>query len=1603
MIKPSVVFMASLSLAAAALGRTAVAADGSSPWRVTSERALAAADPAGAEAAAERVLTPGAYRVLAVDRDALHAVLDAAPREEDGAFGAAVPEVVLALPMPDGRLAHFRIVESPIMKPELQAQHPEIRTFRGQGIEDPTAYVRFDWTLFGFHAMTLSTSGTFFVDPWRRGDTTHYVAYAKKDYQRRTPAEFRCGVTSAPIDGDQVGAELRQELGVPQPAGAFGTIQRKFTLALAADGEYTQHFGGASQAFSEMTTAMNRVNGIYEHELAIHMDFASGEASIIFTDPQTDPYTNNDGAAMLDQNQATLDSIIGTANYDIGHVFSTGGGGLAQVGVVCGASDKAKGVTGLANPTGDTFYVDYVAHEMGHQFAAHHTFNGTSGFCGSAGQRTPATAYEPGSGSTIMAYAATPSICGSQNVQPHSDDYFHGASIDEIATFVNLTAINCSSSGAGSNTPPSTPNVGGPYTIPKQTPFRLTATDTDGNGDTLTYDWEEFDSNLSASPPDNDVSAERPIFRSFLPTTSGTRLFPKLQDILTPVTNCDTTTFECLPTRGRTMHFRVTVRDNHFTGTEFIGGTNSATATVVVVGTAGPFKVTAPNTAVNWGIGTSQTVTWAVANTNVAPVSCANVDILLSTDGGNTFPTIPSVDPRLLAVATPNDGTEVVTVPNLPTSTARLKIQCSDGTRPFFDIDDADFKIVSSATFAAGSDQTVVEGNSGSTPVNFTVNLAPASASAVTVNWAVANGTTSSADFNGATSGTVSFAPGATTATFAVNVKGETTYEADETFLVNLTSTTAGIVDGQAQVTITNDDAPPTASINDASILEGNSGLKNLVFTVSLSAASGVATSVTYTTADGTATLADNDYKAITAGSVSFAPGTTSRTLAVQIVGDTTPEPDETFTVGIVAGDANVTLADPTGTGTILDDDSAGKFSFGAANYTVSEGASLATIKVVRTGLAGGSGVTYTVSDGTATSGADFGPTSGTLTFNAYQTVATFTIPIVKDTIDEPNEMALLRLSAPFGPFADLGTQDTAVLAITDNDVGGKVAFSAAAYTVNEAGIATITVRRSGGTASGVTVDYATAGGTAVDGTDYTGTTGTLAFGPGQVTQTFAVQTLAVAGPQGNKTVGLSLASPMGGASLGTIPSAILTIVDDDPSIQFGAATFTASEAAAKATITVKRTGPATGTLMVDYSTSAGTATAGPGGDYTDTAGTLTFAPGVLSKTFTIPLLVDTVTEGDETVNLQLAANPPLSVGIGTAPGAPTAGTAVLVIKDNDPQQRLQFTLPSYTVSEAAAKAVITVKRSGSNLGTVMVDYTVTDGTASFGSDYSGATSGTLTFAPGQATRTFQVGIINDALDEGTETVNLQLSNPQGGALLGTPAAAVLDITDNEPVVQFTTAKYTASETATKATITVKRVGSTAGTVMVDYQTSDGTATDTQDYTGVTGTLTFGPGVASRTFAVTLLPDAVDEANETVNLTLIQRSGDIPLGTPSTAVLTITDNDTGGKAQLSAAAYSVRESGGTATITVTRSGGTAYPATVDWATSDGTAIAGTDYTGATGTVTFGAGENSKTFTVTIADNATPQPNRFLNLTLSNPGGVLLGMQTSAVLWIVDDD
>ncbi len=661
------------------------------------------------KSAVERTQAPDRFAAFSLDKARLRELLEKAPAEFTNRDG-----LVLSLPMPDGKLARFSVEHSLVVEPGLLKKFPELgATYRGQGIDDPTATVRFDLMPSGFHAIILSSTGTVMLDPYSAASPDVYMSYFKSDVRRTE--EFSCEVDGNDFSSiSEVKSARREKSYLPQaaPEVSSGTQLRTYRLAVAGNWEYCNAVGGGTTAgcLAAQVVTMNRVNGVYERDVAIHMNIVANNNLIVFATDNTaacggvacttnnDGYTNGNGGTMLGENQTKLNAVIGTANYDIGHVFSTGGGGVASLRVPC-TSSKANGVTGQGNPVGDPFDIDYVAHEMGHQWGGNHTFNGATGSC-SGGNRSAANSYEPGSGISIMAYAG---ICTTQDLARNSIDTFHVRSLEEIVAYSQTsTGNNCAVTTATGNTPPTVTGPGN-FTIPIQTPFALTASATDPNGDTLTYDWQQYNTGgttgTSAVPNSDGDGTARPIFRPYLPSTSGTRYFPSLTYILNNA-NVPPSTFDCLratpcltgelmSNMTRTMTFQVVVRDNRANG----GGINTATSQVSVSALAGPFSVTAPNTAVSFTGGSAQTVTWNVANSNLTPVNAANADILLSTDGGQTFPTV-------LAAATPNDGSHSVTIPNIATSTARIKVQATGNI--FFDITDSNFTITASSFAVSG-------------------------------------------------------------------------------------------------------------------------------------------------------------------------------------------------------------------------------------------------------------------------------------------------------------------------------------------------------------------------------------------------------------------------------------------------------------------------------------------------------------------------------------------------------------------------------------------------------------------------------------------------------------------------------------------------------------------------------------------------------------------------------------------------------------------------------------------------------------------------------------------------------------------------------------
>lgn len=610
----------------------------------------------------ERVSNPSDYEIFHLNLEDLKNQLKAAPTRTFGG-NTPVSNVILEFPNAEGNLEKFRIYESSVMEAELAAKHPEIQSYVGQGIENPTARIYLTTTIFGLHTMTVSENGASYVDPYTK-DLQNYIVYNKSSLT--TNRSFECHTKSNfenATDSDEF---------EPVTLANDGKF-RTYRMAMACTIEYAAYHVNAAVAAGSLASgateaqkkaavlaAMNitvaRINSVYEIDMSLRMVLVANNTNIIFI--TSDNFDNNDAGALIGQSQSVINGSIGFNNYDIGHTVSTGGGGLAQLGSVC-TGNKARGITGSFAPVGDPYDIDYVAHEVGHQFGAEHVFNGTGGSC--TGNRAHGSAVEPGSGTTIMGYAG---ICSNNvNVQQNSDAYFNAISIAQMMGHITGTG-NCVAGVSNGNAAPVIMPLTN-YTIPIGTAFVLKGNATDSET-TLTYCWEQKDGSGSASNtfPSATSTTANPNFRSRMPSSSPNRYMPALQHILTN-TFISPVTWEIIPNVARTMGFALTVRDNQLVNG---GQTSRQDMNVTFNASAGPFKVTSQSTAgITW-TNSPQTITWNVANTTAAPVSTANVNILLSTDGGLTYPIV-------LAANTPNDGTEVITVPGVVSSTCRVMVE----------------------------------------------------------------------------------------------------------------------------------------------------------------------------------------------------------------------------------------------------------------------------------------------------------------------------------------------------------------------------------------------------------------------------------------------------------------------------------------------------------------------------------------------------------------------------------------------------------------------------------------------------------------------------------------------------------------------------------------------------------------------------------------------------------------------------------------------------------------------------------------------------------------------------------------------------------------
>ena len=754
---------------------------------------------------------PKQYRLLQLNETSFSSAIAKAPME------FTTPGPVLSLPLPDGRLWRFRIVESPVLSPELGEKFPQIKTYSGQSMDDATATVRFSWTPKGLSALVISEQATFVIAP--AGSNNQYISYFTHDLETKS---FECSTPVGGYGANAYSGDERAELTV-----ANGSL-RRYRLAVSVTPEFIFAIGGetlttaGAGTIAAATAYVNNVRAVYEREIGVSFNLVAVWNPAFFGAP----LTNGNLQLMNQQNQFFLDNLFfqgfaGSASYDIGLALGhspTLPGGLASFGgdnngAACQPGFKAQVsalVTGPAN--NDYWGSALVAHELGHMFGARHTytpvfFNSPQypQFC--KDQADPLGMVEPGSGSTIMSYAGAcpPDNLFTPNPNAAADAYFHIHSLIRIANHKTVYS-GCGQLTTTGNSPPVISNAGAAATIPALTPFTLTAAASDPNGDAVTYDWEEWDQGGT-------------IFRSFPPTTSPSRTFPSLTYILNngnvpPVFIGPFFSGEALPPASGTMNFTVTVRDNRSTG-----GATTARDTllpITVIGSAGPFKVTQPNTFVTLPSGGQATVTWNVANTNLAPISTSAVRILLSTDGGNTFPTV-------LANSTANDGSEVVTLPSVLTDTARVKIEAVGNI--YFDVSDVNFSIgnsvstlqLSAANYSASEatgkiDITVTRsGNtSGAASVNFST-----SDTAGLQNCTLANGKGSERCDYVTSIGTVRFAAGETAKIVTIPIIDDVLLEGNETFTFTLNGASGGSLASPSTATVTivdNDFLTPTSN-----------------------------------------------------------------------------------------------------------------------------------------------------------------------------------------------------------------------------------------------------------------------------------------------------------------------------------------------------------------------------------------------------------------------------------------------------------------------------------------------------------------------------------------------------------------------------------------------------------------------------------------------------------------------------------------------------------------------------------------------------------------------------------------------------------------------
>jgi uncharacterized delta-60 repeat protein len=900
----------------------------------------------------------------------------------------------------------------------------------------------------------------------------------------------------------------------------------------------------------------------------------------------------------------------------------------------------------------------------------------------------------------------------------------------------------------------------------------------------------------------------------------------------------------------------------------------------------------------------------------------------------------------------------------------------------------------------------VVEG-AGS--VNVNVSRIYGVSGAASVNYTTVAGTAQPPGDYTTTSGTLNWAAGVGgVRTITIPITNDTVTESPESFTVHFSNQTAGVLlpNADATVNIADDDDPGDISMSLSTVSVSENAV-TLGITATRSTGSSGAVSVNYATANGTAT-AGSDYTAAS-GTFTWANGELGpKTVQITILDDAIEEPDETFAVNLSGPTGGARLQQASTTVTILDNDAnPGQLRFAVSTRSVSEGAATVQVDVERFGGSlGAVSVHYATADGAALAGSDYTTTAGTLNWaDGDKTTHSFSIPIVNDTIYETDESFTVILSNP-GGGAVLGTPSVETVTITNDDApNGDLGLTVNSLTVTEGEQAVLQVARTNGSGGPVQIDYATSNGSATAPEDYTAASGTLTWAAGDSSpKTITVNTVDDALDEPTETFSVTLTNPTGGAYVG-MTQATVSITDNDigppGTLAMTAAAVSTNESSGTLHLAVQRTGGFSGVATVNYATQDFTALAGS--DYTAASGTLTWADGdTAPKVIAIAITNDTLDEPDETFNVVLS-------GATGATLDPTATTTVVTILDDDlpPAPGVLSVAGPLSVDESATSVTFTFTRAAGIDGAVSVDYATVAGTATANVDYT-SRSGTLTWANGDSTsKNVAVPIIDDAIDEPNETFAMTLSNPTGGATLGTASASML-IVDNDvsgPGILGIVQNVSVLETVGDAIVSVQRTNGFTGAVSVNYSTSSDTAVAGQDFTTTSGTLNWADGEGGVKFiSIPILNDSVSELTESFVVTLAAAGGGATIGA-NPGYVSIQDDDNPGTLAFTQTAQLVSETAGSVTFYVSRTSGSKGAVSVNYATAAGSATAGSDFTDTAGILNWADGDvSNKAVTVPILDDALVEPDEIFTIALSGAtGGAAVGTAATATVTIQSDE